>query len=127
MKKLSKEVGRYARQLRRARKLRLEIQIVNCKIAYSSTRNKYTAEIRRAKAASWRNFIMTIGFLRDHNGIMTNTWSELILLLCRKFFPRDERQDENEKQKETRQRNSRYRNQNLEPDITDDELRKALK
>lgn len=68
-----------------------------------------------------------IGSLKDQNGLMTRTWRESILLLCKKFFPRDERQEENEKQNETRQRNSNYKNQNLEPDITQEELRRALK
>lgn len=139
------------KQLARARRLQLN-NANQCALRYRQERNRYVALIRKEKTASWHNFVSSegnrdpwgfihkitsnkiqkktdIGALRLPAGGYTMSWRESASLLLERFAPADgaDRANEGESHRRTRLFVARYSNENLEPDITEQEIEVALK
>ncbi|KAK2577757.1 hypothetical protein KPH14_012616 [Odynerus spinipes] len=148
LERLRSGLRRSRKQFSRARRLQCD-NLEQCKEIYRKARNNYVKEIRKAKNASWRDFVSTEGN-RDPWGIMhkivknklqnqlsigslvlpsgerTKSWEESVTALLHKFAPRDNLENETIIHKTIRETNNNYKNSNLEPEISYGEIGHAL-
>lgn len=117
---------------------------------YREVRNKYTAQIKKDKLEAWENFVTKtrnedpwsiaykvvcnkikkpnyICSLVLPNGQLTTNWQKSINALLYKCVPKDSKTNENEKHKKIRAQNRKYKNRNLEPEMTQREIEQAIK
>lgn len=150
LNKQRKKVNSYKKQLDRAIRLNFTDLIDDYKLKYKNSRNRYVAMIRKAKKNSWKNFVTKEGnrepwslvykivrnqinkeeFLNSvilPTGEVTLSWRETVLKLLEKFAPKDGLDSETEDQKLLRLENNLYKNANIEPDISLDEIQKSVK
>ncbi|KAK2574749.1 hypothetical protein KPH14_012936, partial [Odynerus spinipes] len=147
--KSRKEAFKIKKELSRARRLRMTGEVENLVIRYRVARNKLTAQIRKSKKNSWRNFVTEIGneepwgivykMIKDktrsaqlmtsvfnENNELTFTWEETAQTLLSAMVPIDDVIMEEEIHGNIREENSTYRNSNMEPDISLAEIQNAI-
>lgn len=117
---------------------------------YKNIRNKYVTSIRRTKKLTWKSFITVEGnrdpwsliykIIRNKinkedflcsvklpSGEVTKSWNETVKILLEKCAPKDEIDIETEEQRLLKLNNAMFVNENLEPDITQDEIINSIK
>ena len=137
-------------ELARVRRLGQVDFIEEAKRKYKNARNKYVAETKRSKKATWHNFVLTEGnkdpwsiiykiarekfnkpecmcSLALSNGEFTTNWNDTMSKLMDKCVPEDNRLEETDAHQRIRVENSRYINLDLEQDITMDEIDGAIR
>lgn len=146
---LRKDSNKAKKQLFRARKLRL-IDLTTYEYEYKTARNKYVSEIKKSKRNTWRDFVTTEGnkdpwsivtkiareklritetacSLTLPSGEVTIGWKETFETLMRKAVPMDDPEIEDLEHLEIRKENDKYYNCNIEMDISEIEIDKAIK
>lgn len=145
---LKSKTNRAKKQAIRAKKLKL-VDINDYVSEYKKLRNNYVKQINKQKTAAWQNFVTTVGnedpwsivykIVRDKikkhdcigsltlpNGQQTNNWTETMNALLDKCVPIDDKELENKIHLKIKQQNNKYRNCNIEPDISQDEITTAM-
>ncbi|KAK2575333.1 hypothetical protein KPH14_012899 [Odynerus spinipes] len=149
LSKTREETFKVKKELARARRLKITADIENLIIKYRIARNKLTAQIRKAKKNSWRNYVTEKGntepwgviykIIKDksrsaqvmtsifsENQELTLTLEETVQTLLITMVPVDDCRTEEEVHRAVKEENSNYRNYNLEPEISIDEIEHAV-
>jgi len=147
--KLRREANLAKKQLARASRLHLGKDLEEAKLKYKTKRNKYVIAIKKAKRESWQNFVkiesnkdpwsIPYKIVRDkmkkheamssliaRDGSSTGTWAESMAVLIDKCVPKDDKSIEKLEHKLIMQINRKYRNLNIEPDISFEEINEAV-
>lgn len=147
---LRREYNRAKRALTRARRMNIVEETEISKKRYVLHRNKYTAEIKKAKKESWTNFVnleankdpwsIPYKIVRDkikktevlttltkEDGSITNNFEETIEALLNKCVPPDNLLLENDNHKKIRDNINSYRNSNIEREFSVEEIGRAIK
>ncbi|KAK2574826.1 hypothetical protein KPH14_012962 [Odynerus spinipes] len=146
---LRKAAYRIKKELSRGKRLNLVCEIDGLAAKYRAARNRYTAEVRRSKKSSWKEFVTNTGnaepwgpiyrlakdkilmsgitsSIYNENKELTLDWEETMHELLRVMVPKDDKDAEMEMHRSIKSENGVYINYNLEPDITWEEVNKAL-
>lgn len=148
--KMRIELNRARKSLSRIKRLKLIDQMEHAKMRYKNIRNGYVAEIRKSKQESWQDFVTTeankdvwslpykivrdkirkneiITALTLEDGTSTVSSEDTIKALLNKCVPKNDKAIEVEMHKEILTKIKKYKNYNMENEITIDEINISIK
>lgn len=146
---LRTQANKAKKHLSRAKRLNLENVEEYAKL-YRGARNSYVLQIKKDKTAAWRSFVtktanedpwsIAYKIVRDKikkpnyfctltkpSGEQTKDWAETINALLDKCVPSDNKEREGDAHTKIRAQNKKYRNCNMEQEISEAEVTSAIK